>query len=273
MGFALLLLSSIEGWSADLTKGMDAAQRGDYATALREWKPLAEQGNTRARFYLGVMYDKGRGVPQDYKTAVKWFRLAAEQGDADAQTNLERLEKQIAERTSSPTVTAEKTPTPPSDAVQKELERLRRENERLKQQQKKSEPEVAKKNEQPPPSTGTGTSGSGFFVSKLGHVLTNEHVVRTCKEVTVGDNVNRQVQVAVVETDRRNDLALLKLSSTSMASAETKSLISKLGIRIVSKSGESTIPLSSNGLLRSYDVELGENCSPSGFVRQIEGIF
>jgi hypothetical protein len=85
VGFALLLLSSIEGWSADLTKGMDAAQRGDYATALREWKPLAEQGNTRARFYLGVMYDKGRGVPQDYKTALKWYRLAAEQGDADAQ--------------------------------------------------------------------------------------------------------------------------------------------------------------------------------------------
>ncbi len=35
-----------------------------------------------------VMYDNGRGVPQDYKTAVKWYRLAAEQGDADAQGNL-----------------------------------------------------------------------------------------------------------------------------------------------------------------------------------------
>ena len=50
-----------------------------------------------------------------------------------------------------------------------------------------------------------------------------------------------------------------------MASAETKSLISKLGIRIVSKSGNSSVPLSSNGLLRSGDVELGEDVLVSGF--------
>jgi S1-C subfamily serine protease len=132
--------------------------------------------------------------------------------------------------------------------------------------EKKPKPKVAEKKEQPPPpSTGTGTSGSGFFVSKQGHVLTNEHVVRKCNRVTVGDNANRQVPVAVLETDRRNDLALLKLSSTSMASAETKSLISKLGIRIVSKSGDSAVPLSSNGLLRSDDVELGEDVLVSGF--------
>jgi S1-C subfamily serine protease len=133
--------------------------------------------------------------------------------------------------------------------------------------EKKSEPKVAEKKKQPPPSSGigTGTSGSGFFVSKQGHILTNEHVVRKCNRVTVGDNANRQVQVAVLETDRRNDLALLKLSSTSMTSAETKSLISKLGIRIISKSGDSSVPLSSNGLLRSDDVELGEDVLVSGF--------
>jgi len=34
------------------------------------------------------MYDNGKGVPQDYKTAVKWYRLAAEQGDTLAQYNL-----------------------------------------------------------------------------------------------------------------------------------------------------------------------------------------
>ena len=40
----VLLGSAGEGWSADLQKGFDAAQRGYFATALREWKPLAEQG-------------------------------------------------------------------------------------------------------------------------------------------------------------------------------------------------------------------------------------
>ena len=42
---AVLLGSVGEGWSADFQKGLTAYDNGDYATALREWKPLAEQGN------------------------------------------------------------------------------------------------------------------------------------------------------------------------------------------------------------------------------------
>ena len=74
--------------SADLQKGVVAFMSGDYATALREWKPLAEQGNADAQTYLGVMYAGGQGVPQDYKTAVKWYKLAAEHGNALAQNYL-----------------------------------------------------------------------------------------------------------------------------------------------------------------------------------------
>ena len=85
---AVLLGSAGMSWSADFDKGLAAAQSGDYATALREWKPLAEQGNAVVQFYLGWMYNNGRGVPQDYETAVKWFTLAAEQGNASAQSNL-----------------------------------------------------------------------------------------------------------------------------------------------------------------------------------------
>ena len=72
----------------DFDKGLAAAQSGDYATALQEWRPLAEQGNALAQYNLGFMYDNGYGVPQDYVEAVKWYRLAAEQGHARAQTNL-----------------------------------------------------------------------------------------------------------------------------------------------------------------------------------------
>ena len=76
------------GWGADFQKGLDAVQRGDYTTALREWKPLAEQGVAFAQYNLGEMYANGQGVPQNYKTAVKWYRLAAKQGIAVAQYNL-----------------------------------------------------------------------------------------------------------------------------------------------------------------------------------------
>ena len=86
--FSLLLGSMGMSRSADFQRGLTAAFNGDYQTALREWKPLAEQGNADAQYNLGFMYDKGRGVVQDYKIAVKWYKLSAEQGDADAQTNL-----------------------------------------------------------------------------------------------------------------------------------------------------------------------------------------
>ena len=60
----------------------------DYKTAVKWWRLAAEQGDAVAQYNLGWMYRKGKGVPQDDKTAMKWYRLAAEQGDADAQYNL-----------------------------------------------------------------------------------------------------------------------------------------------------------------------------------------
>ena len=84
----LLVGSSGISWGADFERGWIAYKSGDYASALREWKPLAEQGNVYAQVNLGWMYDIGQGVPEDDKTAVKWYRLAAEQGYANAQNNL-----------------------------------------------------------------------------------------------------------------------------------------------------------------------------------------
>jgi hypothetical protein len=86
--FIALLGSTGVSWSADVQKGWNAYESGDYAAALREWKPLAQQGDEYAQYSLGVMYAKGQGVPQDDKIAVKWYQLAAEQGHAPAQHNL-----------------------------------------------------------------------------------------------------------------------------------------------------------------------------------------
>jgi uncharacterized protein len=68
--------------------GVAAYKRGDYATALRLWRPLADQGDATAQYNLGVMYGKGQGVPQDDAEAVKWYRKAADQGLAAAQYTL-----------------------------------------------------------------------------------------------------------------------------------------------------------------------------------------
>ena len=72
----------------DFQKGMSAYETGDYATALREFKVLAELGHVDARFNLALMYKDGQGVVQDYKAAVKWYREAAEEGNVFAQYNL-----------------------------------------------------------------------------------------------------------------------------------------------------------------------------------------
>ena len=69
---------------ADFEAGMDAYNRGDYATALREWRPLAEQGQAEAQHNLGELYAEGQGVPQDYGKARQWVEKAAAQGNVDA---------------------------------------------------------------------------------------------------------------------------------------------------------------------------------------------
>ena len=75
----------------DFQKGFAAYTEGDYATALKEWRPLAEQGNVTSQYNIAVMYDKGKGVLQDNAEAVKWYRLAAEQGNASAQSNIGQM--------------------------------------------------------------------------------------------------------------------------------------------------------------------------------------
>jgi TPR repeat protein len=75
-------------FAQDFEKGWRAYEAGNYATALKEFRYLAERGNMHAQWHLGQMYDNGQGVFIDYQEAAKWYRMAAEQGWAMAQYNL-----------------------------------------------------------------------------------------------------------------------------------------------------------------------------------------
>ena len=86
-------LEAVKGgtYDIDLILGRSALQIGDYVKALRLFRIAAEKGKISsglAQYSLGLMYDEGQGVPQDYAEAVKWYRKAAEQGHARAQNNL-----------------------------------------------------------------------------------------------------------------------------------------------------------------------------------------
>jgi TPR repeat protein len=72
-------------------EGWAAEQRGEYAKAVKWYRQAAEQGDANAQGHLGYMYDYGLGVPQNPPEAMKWYRKAAAQGERSAQNNLGNL--------------------------------------------------------------------------------------------------------------------------------------------------------------------------------------
>ena len=87
LAVALVVALAAPAW-AGVEEVKAAYERGDYAAAVRGLRPLAAEGDARARFSLGLMYVFGQGVAEDFAEAAKWFRRAAEQSHASAQFNL-----------------------------------------------------------------------------------------------------------------------------------------------------------------------------------------
>ncbi|HUH93867.1 MAG TPA: tetratricopeptide repeat protein [Casimicrobiaceae bacterium] len=73
---------------AGLSEGYEALIRKDYATAIKEYRPLAERGNAEAQYRIGRMYEFGQGYRQDKAQGIAWIRKAAAQNHADAQQEL-----------------------------------------------------------------------------------------------------------------------------------------------------------------------------------------
>jgi hypothetical protein len=74
--------------SADMARGLAAVKKGDFETALKEWLPLARDGDPSAQYNIGQLYRLGRGVEKDYTKASQWYEKAAEQWHSAARHNL-----------------------------------------------------------------------------------------------------------------------------------------------------------------------------------------
>lgn len=87
MVLALMLmgLAAPAAGAGALEAGNAAMHKHDYAAAVEIFGPLAETGNAVAQFNLGVLFDEGHGVPQNYLLALKWYTRAASQGLIEAQ--------------------------------------------------------------------------------------------------------------------------------------------------------------------------------------------
>lgn len=161
----------------------------DFVMAISWYRKAAEAGSSSAQLNLGYMYSHGQGVPQDYVQAHKWYNLAGSLATDEWTRDRAIGNRDIVERKMGPSQLAE-------------AQRLAREWK---------------------PTTGSTTnrlwdggrikataSGTGFIVSRQGHVLTNHHVVEGCLSVR-SIIEGTQKELTVIGTDVENDLAVLKL--------------------------------------------------------------
>lgn len=87
LSFVVFIVSAA-AWGANLEDALDAQERGDFVSALTIFQSLAEEGDDRALFNLGLMYRHGRGVPQNNQLAVEYYWRSADKGNQFAQYSL-----------------------------------------------------------------------------------------------------------------------------------------------------------------------------------------
>jgi S1-C subfamily serine protease len=183
----------------------------DYKQAVYWFTKAAEQGDADAQWNLGAMYGNGQGVPQNYKLAYVWSSLAASNGHENAKSN-----RNLAAQKLTPQVLAE---------AQELAAKLQY---KITQQTKSSkfEPSTPKKATLYEPEV--KGFGSGFIISKEGHILTCYHVIEGSNTVKVklGNNLH---SAKVIRKDSFNDLALLKISGSFPALAFSSKRIAKMG--------------------------------------------
>jgi uncharacterized protein len=192
----------------------------DYSEAMKWYRLAADQKDRMAEFGLGLMYGLGKGVPKNMQEAYNWYRRSAAQGLPQAQyiigslymagdgvdMDLQRAHMwlNVAASSAAPEL---KVPEM-RDAVAKRLTPAQ-----LTEAQKMAQTCLQSKFQDCGPSTPSssvagqarsGSSGTGFFVSEEGHLLTNAHVVDGCREV----QPSRGGSLTQVAIDKTSDLAL-----------------------------------------------------------------
>lgn len=172
--------------------------------AAKWYRRAAEQNNAEAQNNLGIMYAQGKGVPKDEVEAYKWLLLAGALREA-AKGNIEITESRL-------------TPTQRAEG-----QRLAREFQARKAHREES-PVSREAAEQSRPES----SGSGFFITDDGYLITNQHVAGKGATVLVLTG-SGTISAKVVKVDTANDLALLKVEGKFASLPVTSSRSVRLG--------------------------------------------
>lgn len=87
----LTVLLTVASCTGQARLAAEAFDRGEYEKAMDLWMPLADDGDAKAQFGIGYLYDHGLGVPADSAEAIRWYRMSADQGYVLSQLNLGAL--------------------------------------------------------------------------------------------------------------------------------------------------------------------------------------
>ena len=197
----------------------------NYAEALKWLRKAADQGAAGAQFRLGDMYDKGLGMPSQDAVAAAWYRKAADQGHTRAQVGLGLMygvgagvpqsfvqayvwlalaatrSKELDSKNRNEAIKFRDTLVPAM--TRWELAEAQKRVAEWRPKVAATRPLFADKKPE-----SVASSGTGFFVTADGKTLTNAHVVRGCREVSVIAE-GRSHPAKVLARDERNDLALV----------------------------------------------------------------
>jgi len=184
-------------------KGQGLAK--DYVEAVKWFRKAAEQGDTDAQTILGSCFVLGQGVAKDYEEGYKWMLLAAAQGDESAKKYATLMEafmtrEQIADgQKLARNFKASEIPAAGNDTSAAIIVQLRPES-----------------------------SGTGFFITEDGYLVTNEHVAGNGAQVRLVTEAGL-ISAKVVKMDAANDLALLKAEGKFAALPVASSRTMKMG--------------------------------------------
>jgi TPR repeat protein len=218
----------------------------DMVEAAKWSRKAADQGNARAQCNLGIMYANGEGVPKDAGEAAKWHRKAANQGDAGAQGDLgvmyangNGVPKDDVEAYKWFNLAA--AGGDENAAKNRSKLEMNMSREEIIEAQRRSRTFVPREEDQPGSSSGDRlsafpersqpapmSSGTGFFISEDGYLVTNEHVVKDSSQVRLV-TADGLISAKVVKVDAANDLAILKAEGKFFALPVASSRSVKLG--------------------------------------------
>jgi TPR repeat protein len=209
----------------------------DESEAVKWWRAAAKQGNTMAQNNLAACYAKGRGVGKNEAEAIKWYRKAAEQNDSLAQRNLgflyfngDGVVKDYVEAyrwmllaaahgddsAKRVAATLERAMTPELIAEGQKLARAFTPNAVPVTESDKPHPE---------------SSGTGFFITEDGYLITNYHVTGSGSQVRLVTKAGF-ISAKIVKLDAANDLALLKAEGRFAALPIASSRLAKMGTTV-----------------------------------------